>query len=251
MMKYSIVIPTYNHCDDLLKPCIEAILKYSTLQDIQIVVSANGCTDNTFLYLGKMKEAFTYLGMADHFKIVWNPSALGYAKATNAGIRASTAPKIVLLNNDAFLLTQQKDDWLNLLDQAFADPKCGISCSLQKYSPITRMNFGIFFCVMIERKLFDEIGLLDEQFETGGNEDIDFCAAAQLRGYKVIQPVPMHWDPVANLHIGTYPLYHKGEGTVHDPNLVSEWERKFRVNELKLAQKYNNIEWYELHKDTI
>ena len=33
-MKYSVVIPTFNHCDDLLKPCIEAIFKYTNMDDV-------------------------------------------------------------------------------------------------------------------------------------------------------------------------------------------------------------------------
>lgn len=30
--KYSIVIPTYNHCDDLLRPCVESIYKYTDME---------------------------------------------------------------------------------------------------------------------------------------------------------------------------------------------------------------------------
>jgi hypothetical protein len=48
----------------------------------------------------------------------------------------------------------------------------------------------------------------------------------------------------------TGPLWHQGEGTVHNPELVSDWERTFRINELKLAQKYN-MAWYEAHKHTV
>ena len=46
-MRYSIVIPTYNHCEDLLKPCLESIFKYTDMTDVELVISANGCTDNT------------------------------------------------------------------------------------------------------------------------------------------------------------------------------------------------------------
>jgi len=53
-MKYSIIIPTYNHCDDFLKPCIKSILKNTDLDLIQIIVSANGCTDNTREYLDEL-----------------------------------------------------------------------------------------------------------------------------------------------------------------------------------------------------
>ena len=49
-MKYSIVIPTYNNCDKYLKPCIDSIVKYTEMTDIELVISANGCTDNTKCY---------------------------------------------------------------------------------------------------------------------------------------------------------------------------------------------------------
>lgn len=251
-MKYSIVIPTYNNCDKFFKPCIEALLKYSYISDIELIISANGCVDNTHEFLESLKEKFTYLGLQDHLKIIWNDQPLGYARATNLGIQQATCDKLVMLNNDAILLPQIKGEWLRMLHSGFeTNPKCGITCSLKKYSPITKMDFGIFFCVMIDRKVFNEVGLLDEGYITGGNEDIDFCAAAQLLGYEVVQPVPLVWNQEAQIHIGAFPLWHQGEGTVHNPELVSDWERTFRRNELRLAQKYNNLEWYNAYKHTI
>lgn len=250
-MKYSIIIPTYNNCDKFLKPCISALLQYTHIDDIELIISANGCTDNTLEFLGNLQDDFTYLGMQKHLKIVWNTMPLGYPKATNEGIKSATCDKLVMLNNDAILLDQPRGEWLRLLSKGFEDnKKCGISCSLKKYSPITNMYFGVFFCVMIDRNVIDDIGMLDEGYGTGGNEDIDFCALAQLRGYEIVQPVPIEWSHEANLHIGTFPLWHKGEGTVHDPNLVSNWEKNFSLNELRLAQKYN-MSWYTQHKDKI
>jgi len=251
-VKYSVIIPTYNHCDKFLKPCIEAILKYSHIKDIELIVSANGCTDNTFEYLGNLKDDFVHLGLENHFKIVWNNQALGYAKAVNVGIKESTSDMIVLLNNDAILLPQEKNHWLQLLSDPFEnDLTCGITGSLTLYSEIIDMLFAPFFCVMLSRKIVNEIGLLDEQFLIGGNEDIDYCARIQQKGYKVVQPVPMAYDKEIELHVGTFPLWHQGEGTVHDSSLVPEFEKAFRTNELKLALKYNNISWYEKYKNSI
>ena len=44
-----------------------------------------------------------------------------------------------------------------------------------------------------------------------------------------------------------FPIYHKGEGTVHDKTLVPDWDVIFTNNELLLAKKFN-LEWYEQHK---
>ena len=59
-MKYSIVVPTYNHCDDLLKPCIDAILKYTNMSQVELIVSANGCVDNTLEFLSNLKTKFNF-----------------------------------------------------------------------------------------------------------------------------------------------------------------------------------------------
>jgi len=108
-MKYSVVIPTYNHCEDLLKPCVESLLKYSRISDVELIISANGCKDTTFEYLGSLREKFNYLGLKDNLKIVWSAEALGFSRATNAGIEIATTDLIVLLNNDTLLLEQPKN----------------------------------------------------------------------------------------------------------------------------------------------
>lgn len=244
-MKYSIVIPTYNHCDDLLKPCIESIFKYTDMTDVELIISANGCTDNTKWYLQGLKNQFISLGFENHFKIVWNDIPLGYSKACNEGINLSTTEKIVLLNNDVILLQQEKNTWLNLLNESFNKKEnCGISCVLKNHSKITGRDFAVFFCVMIDRKVFETIGLLNEEYGVGGSEDTEFCIEAENAGFEVIQSTPMVWNDEAKLYAGVYPLYHRGEGTVFDKTLVPEWQKIFDGNLLRLGRKYNK-EWYK------
>ena len=219
-MKYSIVIPTYNNCEKYLKPCIDSIIKHTDMENVELIVSANGCTDNTKAYLDYLKTAIPNLD------VVWNYNAVGFAKAVNAGILLAKTERIVLLNNDTIILD---NNWLEKLD-AGGD----ISTVWTQWSDITQQRFGVFFCVMIYADVFQRIGLLNEEYETGGCEDIEFCYKARWNGIKI----HANWDD------GTFPIYHKAEGTVHDPELVSDWSNVFLKNELKLAQKYN-VEWYK------
>jgi glycosyltransferase involved in cell wall biosynthesis len=106
-MKYSIVIPTYNNCEKYLKPCIDSIIKYTDMDNVELVVSANGCTDNTRQYLDYLVTAIPNLYVA------WNDIPLGFAKATNKGIKVCKGNKIVLLNNDTVILDK---GWLEKLD---------------------------------------------------------------------------------------------------------------------------------------
>ena len=219
-MKYSIVIPTYNNCEKYLKPCIDSIIKHTDMENVELIVSANGCTDNTKAYLDYLKTAIPNLD------VVWNYNAVGFAKAVNAGILLAKTERIVLLNNDTIILD---NNWLEKLD-AGGD----ISTVWTQWSDITQQRFGVFFCVMIYADVFQRIGLLNEEYETGGCEDIEFCYKARWNGIKI----HANWDD------GTFPIYHKAEGTVHDPELVSDWSNVFLLNELKLAKKYNT-EWYK------
>jgi glycosyltransferase involved in cell wall biosynthesis len=219
-MKYSIVIPTYNNCEKYLKPCIDSIIKHTDMENVELIVSANGCTDNTKAYLDYLKTAIPNL------EVVWNYNAVGFAKAVNAGILLAETERIVLLNNDTIILD---NNWLEKLDAGG-----GISTVWTQWSDITQQRFGVFFCVMIYADVFQRIGLLNEEYETGGCEDIEFCYKARWNDIKI----HANWDD------GSFPIYHKAEGTVHDPELVSDWSNVFLLNELKLAKKYNT-EWYK------
>jgi glycosyltransferase involved in cell wall biosynthesis len=192
------------------------------MTDIELVISANGCTDNTYLYLAYLQSSLP------NITVVWNAHPLGYAKATNAGIEAALGDKIVLLNNDTILLEQPKNRWLKWLDQG------NVSYVLEQYSPITQAKFGVFFIAMIQKQVFDTIGLLNEDYATGGCEDIEFCFEAQKAGFTLAK-----CD-----NNGAYPIYHVAEGTMHDPELVQNWKLKFHANELKLTKKYN-VEYYK------
>lgn len=238
-MKYSIIIPTYNHCNDLLKPCIEAILKYTDMTDVELIVSANGCTDETLSYLKYLEYNFNGLGFGKHFKYLFDPKPLGYAKANNVAIKVATGEKIILLNNDAFLLPQEKNVWITLLEHQFLmDPKCGISGPSIMHCPHANHDFAIFFCVMVSRQVFDTIGLLSEDYGSGGGEDTECCVEAVKAGFTLRQAGgDKKW--IGDMFTGEFPIWHRGEATVHDVTLVPDYEKTFHENSMKLAKKYN------------
>jgi len=237
-MKYSVVIPTYNHCDDLLRPCIDTIKQYTDFSkgDIEIIISANGCKDNTKEYVESLGEPF---------KLVWDDNPTGYAAATNDGIIESSGEYIILLNNDIILLDQNINQWIDMLVQPFfRDSSIGITGPLRGYSGPADRDFIIFFCAMISKTLVDKIGLLDTIFGVGGGEDTDYCIRAQDEGFKIHQ-VPSNdirypeSDPNSNFMVGSYPIYHVGEATMYDKNCVSDYTSIFNKNSDILCRKYN------------
>jgi FkbM family methyltransferase len=204
MVKYSIVIPTYNRCEELLKPCIESILQFTDTYNIEVIVVANGCIDNTFDYV---------MSLGAPFKLIWADSALGYTKATNLGIKEAIGKFVVLLNNDTLLLSQNKNAWLELLENPFNDPNVGITGPLELFDEYSNNHVMIFFCVMIRRDLFDKIGLLDEVFSPGGGEDIDFTIRANNAGYKSIVLEPTVFNIESSTNVANFPIWHKSNKT--------------------------------------
>lgn len=246
-MKYSIVIPTYNHCDSFLKPCVESIFKHTDMTDVELVISANGCTDNTWHYLNDLALQFNSIGFGDHLKVAWSDEPLGFPQAVNTGIQITTGKRIILLNNDTVLLDQPKNYWLNMLESPLLlNPKCGISGPVKQRSPETDRMFVIFFCAMIDRKVFDKIGLLNTEYGIGGGEDIEFCIEAEMAGFETAECVPRFAEQ-GKLHIGGFPIYHAAEATMLNENLVPNWHATYLTNELKLARKYN----VEKYKDVL
>ena len=218
-MKYSIIIPTYNHCHDLLKPCIESIEKYTDLKkDIQIIIVANGCIDDTVNYLSTLKHPFVS---------IYFSRPLGFAQAINEGIKVASGDYIILLNNDTELLTQPKGQWLAMLEQPFnEDPDIGITGPILNHLDGVAEPFLIFFIAMIKRRVIDDIGLLNEEYEIGGGEDIEFCVKAQRAGYK-LGVVPSMPQSKEDFIIGGFPIHHKAEKTVGEN---PDWKEIFDAN---------------------
>ncbi len=229
--KYSIVIPTYNHLEDCLKPCLTSIIKNSDLSTLEVIVVANGCTDGTRQYIEDLGHPF---------RVVWFDEAIGYTKATNAGIIAATGEYIVLLNNDNVILDfQSKNDWLRILEDPFVhDSKVAITGVAKNYHAGTKKDFLLFFCAMIKASLIPSLGLLDEIFGPGYGEDIDYCHRARRMGYSIVQvPNDINIEAIRSndQHQINFPIWHKGSKTVHE---VPQWDSIVARNERILSTRY-------------
>ena len=216
-MKYSIIIPTYNHCDDLLKPLINSIFMYTNLEDAEIIVVANGCTDGTREYL----ESFA-------IKYLFFDEPIGFAKAINAGAEVATGEYLVLLNNDTILQSQYINQWLDMLRDPFKDPLMGVTGpSILHFQPLS-CDFVVFFCAMIPRLLFNHIGGLSEEYKVGGGEDVEFCYRIQKLNYKIAQVPDTGVSKANNGYIvGKFPIIHEAESTV---KTIPNWDKIFHTN---------------------
>jgi beta-1,4-mannosyl-glycoprotein beta-1,4-N-acetylglucosaminyltransferase len=239
-MHVSIIIPTLNHLDDCLKPCLESIVKNTTMNgEVEVIVVANGCTDGTKDYVQTLSESYP----DGSFRLVWFDEPMGYTKATNEGIRVARGNYIVLLNNDTVILDSAPNTWINMLIGPLADTKIAMTGPMEAYSPEAEANFLIFFCVCARREMFELIGELDEIFSPGFGEDTDWCMRAVQAGYKLLQ-VPdynVHYHPsLPTSMIGGFPIWHKGEQTMVEVAEVDGRNDLLRKNRNILRSKYHS-----------
>jgi hypothetical protein len=218
----TIIIPTVKI--ENLKPCVESIKQYTDLDKVRLLVVANGAK----------KEMRDYLDSDKRIQYIWFDEMIGYPRAINAGIKARGIPRnlastdhVILLNDDVILLQQPKNLWIKMLVEPIdADPTVGIT------GPIAgEDSFAVFFCVMINQLLIDKIGLLDENFGVGAGEDADYSIRAKKAGFKVVQvPAKDRLPSKDGICVGGFPIYHKGEGTVHDTTYVKNWVENCNKN---------------------
>lgn len=233
MIKYSIIIGTYNHLEDCLKPCCEALMKYTDMSDKEIIIVANGCTDGTREYVESLPAPF---------RLLWFDEPLGFPVANNYGILASSGEYVILLNNDALLLNQERDEWIRMLEKPFADPKVGLTCPIILWVPGIGYNIAIFFCVMIRRDMFARFGIINTEYKVGYGEDAEFCVKMCLGGYTMAR-VPGETRPGDECIVGGFPIYHMGQTTVKEQ---PGWDEIKENNMLILS---NNLKTYETKKE--
>jgi GT2 family glycosyltransferase len=221
-MKFSIIIPTFNRWD-LLKNCIDSIISTVDLTFGEVIVISNGCTDNTpFLVQSTYKDK--------PVSVVYWPKPLGYPKAINMGISASTGDIVILLNNDTVFLA---NNWYDILVDPFkTTPTAGITGVIKRYQG--GKPWILFFCAAIKREVINAVGHLDETFTPGCGEDIDYCMKALAKGYTIHQvpeQVLTHINGT-NKMTGHFPIYHDGGVTVNkNPNQSIIYARNMKIVE--------------------
>ena len=184
-MKYSVIIPTCSSDRGLLNDVISLIYeKNSNRNEYEIIIVSNGQSDdvNKFL-LSKSKEY-------DNFKVLIFDKPLGYSRAINIGVSNSSGEYLVLYNDDLYVYT---DDWLDRMFDMFSEDERIGATGINLYWSLVKSEeyFGMFHAfvfiaftlVMLKRKVFEELGGLDESYLYAGVEDVDFCYRMILRGY--------------------------------------------------------------------
>ena len=226
----SIIIPTRNRLE-LLQPCIESLLQQTTYPNWELLLIDNGSDDPAVLAYYQTLLA----QQGQRIRVLRFDAPFNFSAMNNFAAREARGDYLLLLNNDTECI---HDDWLDAMmahaqrpdvgavgarllfpdslkiqhagvvlgltgtaghvfagDLWHADPGYLLRAQAeQEYSAVTGA------CLLIRKKLYDEIGGLDEQDFRVSFNDIDLCLKARQRGFRVI------WTPFAT-------LLHRGSAT--------------------------------------
>lgn len=209
--KISIVIANKDHLEDL-KRCITSIREKSTYENYEIIVVENGSeTKEIFDYYEKLKDD-------PQIKVVTYTERgnFNYSKVNNFGVKEASGDYILLLNNDTQVITV---NWMEeLLMYAQREDVGAVGAKLY-YGNKTIQHAGVVLqlgahrtaghshygqhrdnlgymgrlcyaqdvsavtgaCLLVKKKLFEEVGGLDESFAISLN-DVDFCLKLREKG---------------------------------------------------------------------
>ncbi|MEQ6077774.1 glycosyltransferase [Bacillus subtilis] len=203
MVKTSIIVLTYNQLA-LTKQCLESIWKHTNNDCIEVIVIDNGSHDGTRDYLKQITS----------IKAIFNKMNEGFAKACNQGLEVASGDNILFLNNDTVVTNQWLEPMIKLLYQ---DDKIGMVGPVSNYVsgpqqvPVNYTNVEeveeiedfsrlyclqqrgrskavlrlVGFCLLVKKKVLDQVGGFDERFVGGSFEDDDLSLRVLQAGYQL------------------------------------------------------------------
>jgi GT2 family glycosyltransferase/glycosyltransferase involved in cell wall biosynthesis len=202
--KVSVIVLCYNNLV-LTKACLDSVQRHSLWADLELVVVDNASTDGTPEELRRFAQARPWV------KLVLNETNLGFAAGNNAGLAAATGEILVMLNND----TQVSPGWVhglwrhldrdpglglvgpvtnNIGNEAKIEPGYADPADMPGWAVARSMRYAnqqfdcrvlAFFCVALRRKVYEQVGGLDESFGLGFFEDDDYCNRVRAAGWRL------------------------------------------------------------------
>jgi GT2 family glycosyltransferase len=201
--KYSFVILNFNNALRTAVAVDSIVERYSI--EHEIIIVDNNSSDDDKKLLKMIKKDFEFI------KLIYNVENLGFSGGMNVGITEASGDYIILCNNDICFIMDALNPMRRVLEKnpriAAVGPmsnNVGNEAFVRVINPLESRNLERienyclsmrnkiekvsklgFFCVMIPKEIFVQVGKLDEKYGIGYFEDDDFCARLISFGYEL------------------------------------------------------------------
>jgi len=215
----SLIIPTRDRVH-LIKKCVHSILEKTAYPAFEILIVDNGSRDEAALSF--LQEA----ARLEKVRVLRVEGPFNFARLNNAGVRACRGEVIGLLNND---LEAIEPGWLDEMVSYAWQPDVGAVGALLLFPNGSVQHGGVILgtggwaghahkgfparspgyagrlslasefsavtgaCLVVRKKLYEEVGGLDEEHLAVACNDVDFCLRLRERGLRNV------WTPFAKL----------------------------------------------------
>jgi GT2 family glycosyltransferase len=248
----SLIIPTRNGLD-LLKMCLESIIRITNYKNIELIVVDNQSDDPaTLSYMADLE-------LKGAIKILRYDLPFNYSAINNFAVKQANGDLIGLINNDVEVISPE---WLDEMVSHAIRPRIG-AVGAKLYYPDGRIQHaGVILglggvashaylrephgypgmagrchlvqslsavtaaCLIIKKSIFEEVGGLDEEAFSVAFNDVDFCIKVGELGYRNL------WTPYAEL------IHH--ESATRGPEDTPEKSERFRSEVHKMNLRWGN-----------
>ncbi|MGE0862855.1 MAG: glycosyltransferase family 2 protein [Vicinamibacterales bacterium] len=251
LFSLAVIIVTYNSAAEI-GPCLDSLVGHTEPFPTTITVIDNASTDGT---AAMVRERWPSV------RVIASPANVGFARASNLGIRATTSDYVLLLNPDTVAppgaiqtlvrgLAGHPDAAIGgarlLGERGFPELSWGDAIGpwnefkrkvfstlyhrkvrriVRKVDKLSRQAREVTWvsgaCMVIRRPDLEAVGLLDERFFMY-TEDVDLCLAMRRRGRTVLY--------VAGAEV----LHHRGRSAARNPAT----ERMYRQSQVAYYDKH-------------
>ena len=213
---YDVIIPTYNQTA-LTVACVESLARMPEAEHSHLIWVDNGSTQE---HCQNVYGCISRSGLSEttHFL----PENRGFPKAVNLGLALSTAPYVVLLNNDVMLYPGVFDAMRRACERTQAamcgcvavEPDDSLKRGWQDYKSLIqrgwikrlddidsfrlleRAEHLAFFCTMLTRACTQRIGYLTEAVGMAFGEDDDYNERVHAAGMQRVLCLGVHVEHV-------------------------------------------------------
>ena len=209
-----VVVCVHNALDHVER-CLDSIIANTTV-DYRLIVVNDGSSEATTLWLRRFAARWPVV------QLIETGGPVGYTCAANQGLRSSSRGKVVLLNSDTIvprlwlegLLQCMASDesvgmvgplsnaasWQSIPERSDAQGGWAVNDLPSGYNVdefgelvhrvsefrFPRVAFLNGFCLLIDRRVIDQVGYLDEEsFPRGYGEENDYCLRAREAGFEL------------------------------------------------------------------